>query len=104
MFEFIEVHDVAVSLFALFLIFVIKASFELKWLILMIVSLLFGIALNAQYNAKNNIAHYRKGKSLKCTINGFHYLVNKKDGWSVNKNSFLKDSLLIRADKCNEID
>ncbi len=50
---------------------------------------------------KHNIKYFSDGNSLKCH-SGWNslYSVSKQNNWKVNKNYFLKDSLLIRADKC----
>jgi hypothetical protein len=58
-------------------------------------------ALNTQSNAQTNLQNFKNGSSFICKSNDNNqYKVSKKDGWSIDNNYFLKDSLLIRADKC----
>ena len=57
----------------------------------------------------NEILHYENinkinvGKSLKCRDNNSLYLVSKKNAWLVDDIYFTKDSLLIRADRCDKV-
>ena len=56
-----------------------------------------------QTTAKNNLVRFINGKSLICGEQDSNkYSVSSKNGWSRDKNYFIKDSLLIRADRCEE--
>ena len=58
-------------------------------------------ALITQSNAQTNLQNFTHGNSFICRGNDNNqYRVIKKDGWSIENSYFLKDSLLIRADKC----
>jgi len=60
-------------------------------------------AESCQTDAKENLMRFTNGKSLICEGDGSNkYSVSRKDGWSRDKNYFVKDSLLIRADRCKE--
>ena len=52
--------------------------------------------------ANDNLKKMQAGVTLKCSNDTSEYLVSKEDGWKLHENSFLKNSLLIRADKCEE--
>ncbi|MDQ7067973.1 MAG: hypothetical protein Q9M40_08365 [Sulfurimonas sp.] len=53
-------------------------------------------------SAEENIKKFKSAKVLRCTSKEQQYRVSKKDGWEVDKYFFIKDSLMIRADKCEE--
>ena len=80
-----------------------------KAIIFPILIILFavGSALHDGYSAKeeilNNIKTYKEGKELKCYTLGETYLISNQSGWSIRKDSFLKDTLLIRADRCDNL-
>ena len=62
--------------------------------------------LYQSYSAKSDIesssASFKKGAVLKCSIASASYLVSHKSGWKIYGDSFTKDSLLIRGDKCED--
>jgi len=51
---------------------------------------------------KSNSASFKKGLTLKCITESASYLVSKESGWKIYGDSFTKDSLLIRGDRCEE--
>ena len=58
---------------------------------------------------KENIQSFKNGTyPLKCNSGGgvysspTYYRVSKNEGWSLRKNYFYKDSLMIRVDNCEE--
>lgn len=70
---------------------------------LVFISIPFIDADNSQTTAKNNLMRFSNGKSFICEgSNSNKYSVSSKNGWSRDKNYFIKDSLLIRADRCEE--
>jgi len=70
---------------------------------LFFISLPFIDADNSQTTAKNNLIRFINGAKLICEGEDSNkYSVCNKSGWSRDKNYFQKDSLLIRADKCEE--
>lgn len=66
-----------------------------------------GLALHDGYSAKeaiqSNIKIYKSAKELKFYTLGETHLVSQSSGWSIRKDSFLKDTLLIRGDRCDEL-
>ena len=71
------------------------------FLVLVFISLPFIDADNSQTTAKENLMRFTNGKSLMCEGEDSNkYRVSSKKGWSRDKNYFTKDSLMIRADKC----
>ena len=70
---------------------------------LVFISLPFIAADSYQTTAKNNLMRFTNGKSLICGGQDSNkYSVSSKSGWGRDKNYFQKDSLLIRADRCEE--
>jgi len=70
---------------------------------LFFISLPFIDADNSQSTAKNNLIHFTNSGSFICEGEDSNkYSVSSKDGWRRDKNYFTKDSLLIRADRCEE--
>jgi len=70
---------------------------------LFFISLPFIDADNSQSTAKNNLIRFTNGAKLICEGKDANkYSVSSKNGWSRDKNYFQKDSLLIRADRCEE--
>ena len=70
---------------------------------LVLISFPFIDADNSQTTAKENLMRFTNGKSLMCEGEYSNkYSVSSKSGWSRDKNYFIKDSLMIRADKCEE--
>jgi len=81
--------------------FNIKLSFAI--VILICISLPFIEADNSQTTARNNLISFNNAKQLMCEGKDSNtYSVSRKNGWSREKNYFTKDSLLIRADQCEE--
>jgi len=71
--------------------------------VLFFLSLPFIAADSYQTTANNNLMHFSNGGSFICEGEDSNkYSVSSKNGWSRNKNYFTKDSLLIRADRCEE--
>ena len=63
----------------------------------------FYLIYDSYTTANSNIQSFKNNKVLQCT-NGFNttYRVSLKNNWELDKNYFIKDSLLIRAEKCEE--
>ena len=57
----------------------------------------------AQSDAKSNLTNFVNGSRFICIESSDKkYSVSKKEKWSIKSIYFSKDSLLIRADKCEE--
>jgi len=79
-----------------------KSSAKYYWFayLLFITALIFFQADSSMTQAKENIKLFRGVKVLRCTNDGSKYRVSKQDGWEVDGFYFIKDSLMIRADRC----
>jgi len=87
-----------------------KSTAKYYWFayVLFIATVIFLQADSSMMQAKENIKNFRGAKVLCCTTqNGrdssSKYRVSIKDGWEVDERYFIKDSLMIRADKCEEM-
>ena len=83
-----------------------KRSYEkYYWLayIALLASIPFFKANSAKKDAEANIKSFKSAKVLRCSTQSNQYRVSKKDGWQRDKYFFIKDSLMIRADKCKEM-
>ena len=69
---------------------------------LLIIYVTINEAYNIKYNIKNNIDYFKKDITLNCTSGFDNYLVLQKNNWKIDEDSFVKDSLIIRADKCQK--
>ena len=54
-----------------------------------------------KHSITKNIQLFKTNKELKCSNTLNNYLVSTQSGWSLREDSFLKDSLLIRGDRCS---
>ena len=81
-----------------------KSSAKYYWFayVLFITALIFFQADSSMMQAKENVKLFRGAKVIRCTNDGSKYRVSKQDGWQVDGFYFIKDSLMIRADKCEE--
>lgn len=66
-----------------------------------VVPILFSINTKADIDTNTN--SFNSGRILKCTTLSNQYLVSQENGWEVFEDSFTKESLLIRADKCTSV-
>ena len=60
------------------------------------------LSMDAKSSIDENIKQFNRGDTLNCATLSTRYLVSKSKGWEVHRDSFTKDSLLIRADKCKD--
>ncbi len=83
-----------------------KSSAKYYWFayVLFITALIFFQADSSMMQAKENIKLFRGVKVLRCTNDSSKYRVSKQDGWEVDGFYFIKDSLMIRADRCEEME
>jgi len=103
------------ALFVLSVIFIIPLLFEKTRDPLVTTLGLISIALllmDADYSysaAKENRAYFKEERTLKCFSGGGlysdanRYRVSKKNGWSLEGDYFIKDSLMIRANRCKRL-
>ena len=89
------------------LLTLIKPDKFLLGLEFFVLVLVLSEAFSSYSDAQENMAAFTKGAELHCTSGGGmyaranHYLVSKSDGWKLEKHSFLKESLLLSADRCS---
>ena len=123
MLEFISFETVKALVLLAFALFVLLASFSvgkksyskdeqnlglafkraIPFIVVGLISVPFIEAYNLESDAKKNLNSFTKGKSFICKGKDKNdYIVNQKNGWSKYGIYFIKDSLLIRADKCEE--
>jgi len=80
-----------------------------KYLALMIAILYFLHSYEKYSETKENKEFFKNEKLLKCFSGGGlyseanKYRVSKKNGWSLEGDYFTKDSLMIRANKCERL-
>ena len=109
--EFIDLQLIIFSVLLLFASFLVSAGgkrkssekgYFIEWVLLILI--IINIA-NPIYNAscaEDNKNEFSKGSRFTCKNSGDLYRVSKKDGWEVDKNHFVKESLMIRADMCEK--
>ena len=112
MFDYIELETLKSSLFAIIVLFVTNATFyhkkRIRFSLIFILIVVFILLLPlieasiASSNARDNITAFVNSKVLECKDAKSSYRVSKKDGWSVEGDSFFKESLLIRTDRCKK--
>jgi len=107
MFEYIDKQTIV----ALSLVFVMLSLLDLKGKkkimqgAVVLYFALIGVSIfNSYSTVQENIKSFKSGSELKCSSLEQEYSVSKKAGWSVKRHYFLKDSLLIRIDSCEEFD
>lgn len=118
MFEYINPGAVIISGIVLFLhIGIFTLSLEIKntkgkaqksnkfssFVIIVVLVAPFALSSYTNFTILENIEVFNNSKSLECHSGFNSYLVSKDSGWEISKDSFLKDSFLIRADKCDQI-
>jgi len=80
-----------------------------KYLVLMIAIFYFLHSYEKYSETKENKEFFKNEKLLKCFSGGGlynesnRYRVSKKNGWSLEGDYFTKDSLMIRANKCERL-
>ena len=108
MLEYLNTGGVSVLLFfSIVIFFLAKEDKLLVFLVVLCFVLLFYDAYSAYSSANRNIKMFRSGNTLVCTSGGGiytsanKYQVSISEGWTLDKNYFIKDSLMIRIDKCD---
>jgi len=77
-------------------------NWDLRFLLLFAISVPFLSVYEQNSIALENIQSIKNGNNLKCVVGLNSYRVSTKDGWSIDKNYFIKESVLIRADMCED--
>ncbi len=83
----------------------IKSNKLFNWLLFagVLIGVVFIDALFSKLTAEGNIKSYMEFKVLRCKNDSSKYRVSKQDGWEVDGFYFIKDSLMIRANKCERL-
>lgn len=107
MFEYINFELLKATIFFIATAYIVLLSNSSKkqYYYLVMLLALSVIFINADMNESKsieNIKSFSQGVKLKCQIDSTLYSVSKKDAWILDKGYFIRDSLMIRADKCEE--
>ena len=108
MLTYISLDMIKASIMAVVILFLIAGAFKLRRRSILIaigviVATIFIGAFNSFTNAQENITHFQRGWQFICRSgNDNEYRVSKADGWEIDKDYFSKNTLLIRADRCEE--
>ncbi len=83
-----------------------KKRFPALSIIILLIAIVTPLLLS--YNTKSAIAEnldtFKQNQLLICNTLTNNYLVSKAKNWKIFEDSFTKESLLIRADKCQNVD
>jgi len=106
MFEFIDLEMIKMDVFAIFAAFIIVGMFkDVRRALAIYFSILVLFNIGSLYYmnkvAEENIQSFKTKKALQCTHSDSEYKVSVNERWIIDGNHFIKDSLMIRADKCN---
>ena len=104
-YEYIDTSLLTATIMSLLLIPIIGSKKNgtdalLKIFVLLLIAINIFAPFDAQSTAEENIKAFNTHVSIKCKSNEDSYLVSLKNGWSTKKNFFIKESLMIRADRC----
>jgi len=111
MFEYFNSELLKIMVFAVVVLFVFELSRyrpkSLKrnmtiYASLIVAAIFFSTYYNA-HTAKNNRDAFSSGHTLKCAELLNNYRVSISDGWEIDKQWFVKESLMIRCDNCEEL-
>ena len=108
MFEYLYFRDLGIQIVLWISIVLLLSSFKYKiknvflysTIIVITQALLWNFYLSYVYD--ENIELFNKNKKLECHVNKSKYLVEKSNGFSIQKHYFVKDQLLILIVNCEE--
>ena len=107
MFEYMNMSAFVVVLFFSITIFMTKDKFTAILVVFLYILIAYD-AYSSYDNALENMKYFNNKKSLTCFSGGGlyssanKYYVDKSSGWILKKDYFIKDSLMIRANKCDK--
>ena len=81
-----------------------KRNAKSKIIIPILLMIPFLAAYISHSTAIETIGKFKRGITFQCKQFDMNYLVSKEEKWRVEGVYFTKDSLLIRADNCEEFD
>ena len=117
MFEFLDHEIIVATIMLFFSFFVLDASWHAKkkgsqrkvkrvkgigWAYIVIMASPFIGSYILMLDAQESIRRFKSNVTLKCMSEEVPYLVSKEEKWKVKGVYFTKESLLLRADKCEE--
>ena len=115
MFEFLDHELIVATVMLLLSFFILDASWHAKtkdsqhevkrvkgigWAYIVIIASPFIGSYILMLDAQESIARFKSNTTLKCMSEKVPYLVSKEEQWSIKGVYFTKESLLLRADKC----
>lgn len=81
----------------------------LKSLVILCLLLLFIDAYGENRDANESMSDFKNGNTIKCMSGGGAYSsadiysVSKNEGWRLENKYFIKESLMIKANNCEEL-
>ena len=108
MFEYLYFRDLGIQIVLWISIVLLLSSFKYKikkvflysTIAVITQALLWNFYLSYVYD--ENIDLFNKNKKLECRVDRSEYLVEKSNGFSIQKHYFVKDQLLILIVDCEE--
>jgi len=73
---------------------------SIKLLLVFAFALPFAASLYSISISDKNVKFFKDAKELECTSDTSKFLVSKSKDWILKDDNFVKESLMIRADKC----
>ena len=108
MFEYLYIKDFTPFILLWLTILLLSSSMnkKIKYIALysggLIFIILFLMNLHSSNVYSNNIELFNKDKTLECKVNKSKYLVKKSNQYSIKKDYFEKDGILIPIVDCEE--
>jgi hypothetical protein len=108
--DYLDQEIIAVSILLIFSTGLLRSTrkssinWDLRFLLLFAISVPFLHVYYQNSIAVENLQSIKNGNNLKCLAGLNSYKVSIKDGWSIDKNYFIKESVLIRVDMCEDYD
>lgn len=108
-FEYMEIEVVKVSIMLVIVGLLLIGSLSkrrntnkssIKLLLVFAFVLPFAASLYSIAISDKNVEYFKSTKELECTNDTSKFLVSKSKEWILKDDNFVKDSLMIRADKC----
>lgn len=111
MFEYVDLEIVKAVIFLIATLYLLLASTRGKSSVakyyhaaaLLAISSIFIIAYMSEQDNIHNMKVFNQGARLECNTNNNLYSVSKQNVWEIERNYFVKESLMVRADKCEEL-
>jgi len=104
-FEYMEIEVVKACIMLAIVTLVLilplfKKAYPVIGLLIFAFTLPFIDSLNSISTSEENVEYFKSAKELECTNDKSKFLVSKANDWILKDDDFIKESLMIRADKC----